>query len=91
MAFLSQTLSTIRSDSMTDIRISLLESRQDLTFLDGIDWAALDAVLNTPRFKSLRDVTVWIWILADIEPDFVEKRLPLLHRRHVLTSQLRLQ
>lgn len=89
--FLSQTLSTIGSPSMKSIAIRLEEPRKDIKLLDGIDWASMDAVLDTPKFRHIDNVLVWIHIWADIGPDFVEKRLPLLHARKKLTSQIRLQ
>lgn len=91
IAFLSQTLSTVRSSTLKTITINLEETRKDITLFDGVDWVSLDTVLDAPRFRSLTDVTVGVMIMTDIAPDFVEKRLPLLHARKILTSAIRLQ
>ena len=73
------------------ITIRLEETRKDVALLDGVDWASLDTVLDSPRFRSLDSVEVQIIIWSDIAPDFIEKRLPLLHARKILLSAIRLQ
>ncbi|EKM59398.1 uncharacterized protein PHACADRAFT_181398 [Phanerochaete carnosa HHB-10118-sp] len=88
---LSQTLSTVPAAAMVSaVKISLLEERRDIALLNSINWEALDSVLDTPKFRSLNNVTVWICVWVPIPVDFVEKLLPRLHQRKLLTSELRL-
>lgn len=76
--------------SLKSINISIEDARKDVS-LDGIDWVSLDTVLDTPNFRALEAVTIQIIVWTTIEADFVERNLPLLHARKILTCAVRLQ
>ena len=94
--FLSQSLSTVASPILSHVRIALLDTHRTTDVLKNIDWDALDAVLCTPKFSKLRQVTMWISVLTlgksePLQEGFVEKKMPELAKRGILVPELRLE
>lgn len=63
---------------------------QKVKALEEQDWAALDTVLSSLRFKSLTSLCIEIDYLSGLKalPDFLEKHLPKAFKRKIFVEEV---